>query len=106
MKEEAGITQNSLDNAQELLAKRGNDLARIDFKAIVQNNDYRVILYWMNGTSFTFTGFSWGYLGTGPAGLDEFLALCNIHDFDAASLPIDKFGTTDCSYFPSAFPIQ
>lgn len=104
MKPECGITFDSLDNARELIAKHGTGVARIDFMARVKGNYYVVEIRWTNGTRFRFDGFSWGYTGTGPAGLDELLRMLNIHDINAASLPIDKFGVTDCTYFVNETP--
>jgi hypothetical protein len=66
---ERGDTRTSLRNADYLLRAYGKPV-RIEL--INGEDTYGVLAIW-KGTMHLFTGFSWGYTGEGPSGLDEFL---------------------------------
>jgi len=76
MKEEGGITQHSLINAEELIAKHGKPY-RLHFCASKDKADNAVLATFKDGFSFAFTGFAWNYNGEGPRGLDTFLNMCD-----------------------------
>ena len=71
---EGGITQVSLENAQLLFKQYG---VPQEVELINKNSEYDVLVSWCN-PSYThlFTGFSWGYCGEGPRGLDILLDAC------------------------------
>ena len=98
MKEECGVTEISLDNAKELLAQHG-EVDHIYLTADTKKGDYFVQCYWVDGHQHTFSGFSWGYGGTGCVGLDRFLVMLGVPTLTSSMIPIDKFGKTACSYF-------
>ena len=73
-KEECGVTFNSLENAKMLIKMFGKpDMVSLTY--IDDPWEYLVKAEWSN-SSFTFTGFSWGYYGEGSRGLFEFLQMC------------------------------
>jgi hypothetical protein len=71
---EGGITQISLQNADLLLREAGNP-TYIELKKI--GDEYLVLAKWP-GLIHMFTGFSWGYGGEGPSGLNTFLRACDV----------------------------
>ena len=97
MKEEGGITQNSLENAKEIIARHGKPYS-LHFSACENKCDYTVTATFGDGFAFAFTGFSWNYNGEGPRGLDQFLAMCETNlkrsDVEAES----KDGETNYTY--------
>jgi hypothetical protein len=66
---ENGSTADSIRNADYLIRTYGYPL-RIDLIGGMDCN-YGVLAIWKN-TMHLFTGFSWGYSGEGPSGLNEF----------------------------------
>jgi len=74
IKEECGVTENSLDNAKMLIKAFGKPI-RITLTYVDDPWEYLVKAEWTNNI-FTFSGFSWGYYGEGPRGLFEFLQMC------------------------------
>ena len=67
---ERGDTRTSLRNADYLLRTYGKP---VSIELICgEDCNYGVLAIW-KGTMHLFTGFSWGYTGEGPSGLDEFL---------------------------------
>ena len=74
MKEECGITENSLENARELIDRLGVP-NKVTLNYIKDPWDYIVKAEWDTFT-FEFSGFSWGYGGTAPHGLDLFITWC------------------------------
>lgn len=96
--EEAGITSDSLSNAQELVRAYGRPL-RLEFVSQTKGPDwgYFVTAVWDQPASVAhkFSGFAWGYGGTGPRGLDEFLELVGAPGgLDSTTVPI-RNGATD-----------
>lgn len=67
---ENGSTRTSLFNADYFLRVFGKPLSI----ELINGEDcnYGVLVIWKS-TMHLFTGFSWGYTGEGPSGLDEFL---------------------------------
>ena len=120
---EDGTTETSMENAKKLVAQynrpsyvrlrihreRGNVLDHADV------TEYEVITKW-TGTSlldkdWTFTGFGWGYTGTGPHGLLQFFEMIGLFDFDMRSIASwsqDHLDITlDASRFkPIAIPVN
>jgi hypothetical protein len=76
LQEECGVTSISLENAIQLLEAYGTP-RRIDLSDDPEDGNI-VTVYWPNAFHFKFTGFSWGYGGTGPHGLDQFFQMCGI----------------------------
>ncbi len=95
---EDGTTENSSVNAKELLAENGMP-KELHFNAHVKNVYYRVEAVWPNSETHIFLGFAWGYGGTGPAGLVEFLNLAQVSSIMIDDIPIDKYGKTMCSWY-------
>ncbi len=95
LKPECGVTKISLTNALELLARNGRP-DRIELAlgepSVGGVHPFRTTVEWYVPASqntgseirwHTFTGFSWGFRGTGPRGLQSFLIAVNL------SLPED-----------------
>lgn len=118
--EEGGITENSVKNAEILFATYER-IDHVDFIADKRNNDYFVDVHWSSGQSHRFTGFAWGYGGTGPHYLEKFLEdlyvdqLHYVEDVDppftpieVKEIPMDRYGKTDMTWFiwekPSGSP--
>lgn len=85
---EEGLTDYSLHNAHVLLAR--NHRTRVDCVKLWFDGAHSqvVVAVWKNGDHHTFTGFQWGYGGTGPHGLLDFLLAAGwqygIEDIQAA----------------------
>jgi hypothetical protein len=94
---EEGVTEISLANAKLLIEKHGLP-ARLDFKANKTKCDYFLVASWPDDSSFVFTGFSWGYEGTGPNGLTEFFKLAQIN-LNRDNIPMDTHGKTNCTWW-------
>lgn len=69
---EAGITEHSLHNARIILHECGLAF-RINMIQTDHGQEHYVIADFARGHTHVFTGFSWGYAGTGPHGLLTFL---------------------------------
>lgn len=97
---EGGVTETSLANAKILIAEYGVP-SRLDFKADKRACDYFVRATWNHHPEvvFTFTGFAWGYGGTAPAGLAQFLDMAKVTSLLVDDIPMDKYEKTDCSWF-------
>lgn len=90
MQLEGGITQISLENADYLLRHFG---LPTHIELIKQGDEYLVMATWL-GTTHLFTGFSWGYGGEGPNGLNRFFKACGLKDigrwgWDAYNLDVN-----------------
>lgn len=96
LQEEGGCTLSSLQNAKVLIAERGCPV-KLDFRADTSRADYFVTATWANGSGFRFTGFSWGYGGTGCQGLNEFLQSIGVNDLNSWDVPIEE-GKTEMTY--------
>jgi hypothetical protein len=76
LEEEGGVTSVSLSNAAKLIAAYGKPVQ------VVLEDDpkdgHTVTAFWPGERSFKFTGFSWGYGGTGPHGLERFFEMAGI----------------------------
>lgn len=78
LEEEGGITDISLKNAEKLIAKYGKP-GQLFFTGDRKKCDYYVTVFWdVQGriVKFIFSGFAWGYKGTGPHGFFRFLQMC------------------------------
>ena len=74
LKEECGVTDYSLRNAQLLIEKQGiPDRVRLTY--VERPWDFLCEAEWYDKpiSKFVFSGFSWGYFGEGPRGLATFL---------------------------------
>lgn len=69
---ECGVTQVSLENAF-LLFKQYGVPEKVEL--VRDNNEYAVLVFWHSYTHL-FIGFSWGYSGEGPRGLDILMSAC------------------------------
>ena len=76
LQEECGTTSISLENAKIIIAAYGSP-RRVELSDDPEEGN-TVVAYWSNGFHFAFTGFSWGYGGTGPHGLEQFFQMCGI----------------------------
>lgn len=76
LQEECGVTAISLENAAALIKEHGTP-RRIDLSDDPEDGN-SVTAYWRDGMHFKFTGFSWGYGGTGPHGLEQFFQMCGV----------------------------
>jgi hypothetical protein len=72
LREEAGITRDSLHNARALERRWGRPVELV-LDAGGSTVDHCVTAFYPGGQRFIFTGFAWGYGGEGPRGLCEFL---------------------------------
>jgi hypothetical protein len=74
---EGGITEISLRNARTLLARHGlpDEVELYQAQLPPHIGEHLVEARWQDGTRHTFSGFSWGYLGEGPRGLETFLGM-------------------------------
>jgi len=77
LKEEAGITNHSLFNAKVLTLAHG-PVKHVYLYGDSQHCDYLTSVTFSDGTHFDLTGFSWGYGGTGPHGLERFFEMAGI----------------------------
>lgn len=89
---ECGTTQISLENAMFLMEQYG-----IPHTVTLINGgnetdaDYGVLAIW-DGVMHLFTGFSWGYSGEGPRGLDIFLKACgSFYSTQAANIKVSSY---------------
>ncbi len=98
LESEAGITESSLHNARLLIEQHGLPV-ELYFKADKPHVYYVVEAKWSDGTVFVFTGFGWGYSGTGPAGLAQFLEMAQISSLLVDDIPMDKYGKTMATWF-------
>ncbi len=94
---EGGDTFASLDNAKRLVSLWGNQPTMLTFYADTSKGDYYLTVWWGLAKTFTFSGFSWGYSGTGPRGLDQFLAMLFVTNLTARDIPVVD-GMTRVSY--------
>ncbi|HLD91291.1 MAG TPA: hypothetical protein VI911_09800 [Patescibacteria group bacterium] len=90
---ECGVTSISLRNAETLLWAYGTP-AEITLSYHEQADWFRVTVTWTE-LIHIFTGFSWGYLGTGPHGLEAFFKMVGVETGlnEIASWP-DELGRT------------
>jgi len=76
LKEECGVTENSLHNAKKLVDKYGSPISiKLHYD---KDKWYLVDIRFKNDTIYQFTGFSWNYNGEGPTGLFELFKLCKM----------------------------
>jgi len=94
---EGGVTEISLNNAKVLIKEHGVPI-KLNFHADKKKCDYFVRAEWRDGFSFCFSGFAWGYGGTGPRGLLKFFHMAHVWSIVPDDLPIDKFGKTDATW--------
>jgi hypothetical protein len=73
---ECGTTAISLENADLLIRQYGVP-EFIELVMGYRQDNYGVLAVW-DCTMHIFTGFSWGYGGEGPRGLQEFFQVCNV----------------------------
>jgi len=77
MTDESGVTDHSLHNARVLISKYGIpthiELVWDDDKWCLVKAEFR------GYGEHVFTGFGWGYSGTGAVGLKRFLRLCKFN---------------------------
>lgn len=97
LEQEAGVTEISLNNAKQLIDQHGVPIA-LDFKANKTQCEYYVLATWEDGFQFCFTGFGWGYPGTGPAGLLKFFDMAHVYSLIPDDLIVDHFGKTDMTW--------
>ena len=76
LQNEGGVTAISIANAKRLLDVLGKP-ERLEL-TYTDEDWYRVTAVWPLGRNHTFTGFSWGYNGEGPRGLEIFCRMCGI----------------------------
>lgn len=69
---ETGATRDSLANARELIIKYG---LPDTVTAITTSVDWYVQAKWSDGLLYIFEGFSWGYRGEGPRGMESFFGM-------------------------------
>ena len=74
LQQEGRITRISLENADLLIRLYGLP-TRIELKNI--QDEYLVLASWP-GFTHMFSGFSWGYGGEGPSGLNTFFKVCKV----------------------------
>ncbi len=79
LKQEGGVTDYSLHNAHALLKRRGLPV-RIELAEIGDDGETVTATWDDAGGPFShaFTGFSWGYVGTGPCGLEKFFGVLGL----------------------------
>ena len=92
LEQECGVTSVSRDNAAKLIDDFGKPW-RLSFFGDTKAGEYFVRASWPNGKTHTFAGFAWGYGGTGPAGLAEFLKAAGAN-LTPEQIPIDEAGKT------------
>ncbi len=93
---EGGVTDISLANAEVLLKRYGCPTKITCWYD--PDEWHQVEAQWDQGT-WTFSGFGWGYLGSGPQGLATFLGLCGIDEpMEALAHNLEQ---TAFSYYPS-----
>lgn len=85
---ECGITDISVGNAEELLREKGRPI-RLTFYSRSRHGEYSVIARWKADDTFRFTGFSWGYGGSGPNALKRFLNQLGFPEGVFWDLPLD-----------------
>lgn len=87
LEKECGFTEISLANAVKLIPHNGKpdriELILEEPNVVDGIPPFQVTAEWYVPGNFsmrahTFKGFSWGFCGTGPAGLSEFLAMADI----------------------------
>ena len=96
---EGGVTANSLHNVHVLFAKRGRPTI-LELRYDVE--EWCVVdATFRDGSSYHFTGFSWGYGGEGPHGLAQFFAFCGLSE---VSLDVIARWSQDfrMTYYPAA----
>lgn len=84
LQDEGGVTDISLHNGRTLLAEHG--LPNLVELVAHDPGEHETRVEWIDMKAhdrpprkrFTFTGFAWGYGGTGPHGLREFLSWLGI----------------------------
>lgn len=73
---EGGVTRVSLSNAETLIEAYGRPTTlRLYYDPI---HWYMVTAVFYGGVTHTFSGFSWGYSGEGPRGLETFFTACGV----------------------------
>lgn len=77
LKPEGGVTQISLENAQQIIEEKGPpDLIQLINEG--ENTAEHMVVATWGEFSHTFTGFSWGYGGEGPHGLAKFFRMVGL----------------------------
>ncbi len=85
LEDEGGITAISLANAKKLV-DRFCPPGQLYFEANQKQGEYNVTAFWPHNQYWIFSGFGWGYFGTGRSGFVEFLQLCGLEAIDAEKL--------------------
>jgi hypothetical protein len=89
LQSEVGVTETSLSNGRILTKEVGRPALVVLTK---DGQEWLTTTYWGNhcnipGFKFVFNGFSWGYGGTGPAGLATYLKELGVKgDIDSTTL--------------------
>ncbi|MGH9462447.1 MAG: hypothetical protein ACRD1X_14620 [Vicinamibacteria bacterium] len=91
MQEEGGVTDYSLHNAHLLLDRRGiPDQVEVYQAADAEDTTGHLVkAIWTGRGEHVFSGFSWGYRGTGPHGLARLFELL---EFDPA-ITVEEIAT-------------
>ena len=93
LKEECGITENSISNAKFLIKKFGIP-NRIILNYVEDPWDYLTRMEWETDGStidYTMSGFSWSYRGEGSRGLCTLMSMCLGHSMaDSEIYTMDK----------------
>ncbi len=84
LEKEGGITEGSRRNARRLIQQRGFPII-VKFRG-TETTNHHVYFIWPGGLSFIFTGFAWGYGGTGPRGLYHTLLLIGMNPHRAKEI--------------------
>lgn len=88
LQQEHGITDVSVSNAEELLRGMGRPV-RLSFSSDTRACIFRIVARWAGDFRFQFTGFSWGYAGTGPNACKNFLNTLGFPEGTFYNLPVN-----------------
>lgn len=103
--QECGVTSVSLQNLADFTTLHGK-IDSLDFSGDTKRGDYFVTAHWKDGSAWKFSGFSWGYAGEGPRGLQALLKVFG-SQLKPSDIYVNEFGKTQLSLFASEpLPIQ
>ncbi len=97
LRAEGGVTDISLHNARLLLETHDlpDSIALYQRLPYTEGAEHLVEARWSDGTTHVFSGFAWGYTGTGPQGLEIFLDMLHccprVNLRTIASWPQERF---------------
>lgn len=92
LQEEGGVTEISLSNIEKLKEKHGD--VKFVFHSMYGDDPYpNTEIYFQDGFKWTATGFSTGYRGEGPRGLEKVI---NSY-LDRTDIDIDVIGGLDAN---------